>query len=362
LWQDSERRGFTAELLLTDGNPLVYAEHRVPGATRTLLYYAHYDGQAVDPSRWKQESPFKPILREGRLEEGAKELPDLIGRTGFEPDWRIYARSSSDDTSPIVALLAAMDGLGDANLRPTSNVRVILDGEEEAGSPSLAPPSPAIERYSRPTSCSSWMDRYIPPTGPPWSTEPEGTWPSISPYSVPSPRSIADPSLNVRGMESAYVGDAARTIIPDRATASLDVRLVKETDRDALTGKVLAHVRKEGYHVVEEDPDDATRARYPKIVKVERRGRGNNAYRTDLDDPMARALGEALARELGEDPVRIRGGTVPISPFIEALGFPAVSVPIVNFDNNQHGPNENLRLGHFFRGIVTIAATLRIAP
>ena len=62
----------------------------------------------------------------------------------------------------------------------------------------------------------------------------------------------------------------------------------------------------------------------------------------------------------GEPPVQIRtsGGTVPIAPFIDALGFPALSVPTVNFDNNQHGENENLRLGHFFRAITTLAAVL----
>ena len=68
----------------------------------------------------------------------------------------------------------------------------------------------------------------------------------------------------------------------------------------------------------------------------------------------------AMTRVFGEPPVRIRtsGGTVPIAPFIEALGFPAISVPTVNFDNNQHGENENLRLGHFLRGITIVAAAL----
>jgi acetylornithine deacetylase/succinyl-diaminopimelate desuccinylase-like protein len=172
------------------------------------------------------------------------------------------------------------------------------------------------------------------------------------------------PSLNVRGMESAYVGAQARTIIPDRAVAAIDVRLVKETDAEVMAEKVLAHIRRQGYHVVTGEPDDETRARHPKIVQALIRGDGTQGYRTSMDDPQAKALTEALRPTLGEEPVRIRtsGGTVPISPFIEALGFPAVSVPIVNFDNNQHSENENLRLGHFFRGIVTIAATLAAMP
>jgi acetylornithine deacetylase/succinyl-diaminopimelate desuccinylase-like protein len=169
------------------------------------------------------------------------------------------------------------------------------------------------------------------------------------------------PSLNVRGLESAYVGAQARTIIPDHATAALDVRLVKETEGDALLAKIRRHIENQGYHVVETDPDDETRARYSKLAKLDSpRGEGTSAYRTEMDDPQAQALAAALARFLGEEPVHIRtsGGTVPIAPFIEALGFPAVSVPTVNFDNNQHGENENVRVGHFFRAVVILAATL----
>jgi acetylornithine deacetylase/succinyl-diaminopimelate desuccinylase-like protein len=169
------------------------------------------------------------------------------------------------------------------------------------------------------------------------------------------------PSLNVRGLESAYVGAQARTIIPDHATAAIDVRLVKETDGAALLAKIRAHIENQGYHVVEADPDDETRARYPKIAKLESpRSEGTSAYRTEMDDREARALADALTRRFGEEPVKIRtsGGTVPIAPFIEALGFPAVSVPTVNFDNNQHGENENVRIGHFFGAVVILASTL----
>jgi acetylornithine deacetylase/succinyl-diaminopimelate desuccinylase-like protein len=173
------------------------------------------------------------------------------------------------------------------------------------------------------------------------------------------------PSLNIRGLESAYVGASARTIIPDHATAALDVRLVKETSGEALLAKIRAHVEAQGYHVVEDDPDDETRARHPKIARLESprafSNGGTSAYRTEMDEPQAKALAEGLERILGEEPVKIRtsGGTVPIAPFIEALGFPAVSVPTVNFDNNQHGENENVRLGHFFRSVEILAATLR---
>ncbi|MFQ5789537.1 MAG: M20/M25/M40 family metallo-hydrolase [Acidobacteriota bacterium] len=434
------RRRLAADLLETDGNPLVYGELQVPGAARTLLFYCHYDGQPVDLSRWDQEDPFRPVLRDGKLDEGARIL-DLSTVTRFEPQWRLYARSASDDTSPIVALLAALDALRSMGTPLTSNIRVILDGEEETGSPSL---TPAIERYRHRLQADLMiiLDGPIHPSARPtvvfgargiltleltvygpkfslhsghygnWAPNPavglvrllasmkdddgrtviEGFYDGVELTteehhvldSVPDDhealkeffgfskpdrvgRSLQEaiqyPSLNIRGLESGWVGSEARTIIPDQATAAVDVRLVKETDRDGMFQKVLAHIRRQGFHVVEEDPDDATRKLHAKIVKVVR-GAGSNAYRTALDDPHAERLVRSLTEMWGQSPVRIRtsGGTVPIAPFIRALGFPAVSVPTVNFDNNQHSPNENLRLGHFFRAIVTIAAVLTMGP
>jgi acetylornithine deacetylase/succinyl-diaminopimelate desuccinylase-like protein len=137
------RHGFTAELLETSGNPLVFGSMNVPGATRTILFYCHYDGQPVDPKAWKQPDPFSPVLRRGRMEQQPDTIdPRTVAR--FEHDWRIYARSASDDKSPIVALVSAIDALKASSLAPASNVRVILDGEEEASSPSLVP---AISKY-----------------------------------------------------------------------------------------------------------------------------------------------------------------------------------------------------------------------
>ena len=138
------RRGFAVEILETDVNPLVYGELRVPGASRSILWYAHYDGQPFDAKLWKQESAFKPILRDGRMEDGAKEIPNFSSLKTYPPGARVYARSASDDKAPIVALLAAIDALAASGQKPKSNVKVILDGEEEASSPSLVP---AIGRY-----------------------------------------------------------------------------------------------------------------------------------------------------------------------------------------------------------------------
>ena len=83
------RRGFASEILETDVNPLVYGELRVPGASRTILWYAHYDGQPFDARLWKQESAFKPILRDGRMEEGAREIPNFASLKTYPSGARV---------------------------------------------------------------------------------------------------------------------------------------------------------------------------------------------------------------------------------------------------------------------------------
>jgi len=433
------RHGFRTEALATSGNPLVYGELPVPGATRTLLFYAHYDGQPVDPKGWKQASPFTPILRDGRLEDGAHELPNLAARDRFEPDWRIYARSASDDKSPIVGLCAALDALKSTGRAPTSNIHVVLDGEEEAGSPSML--SAIAQHHDRlKADAMVILDGPVHPSGRPtvvfgargilaieltvfgpkfglhsghygnWVRNPAfelvrllasmkddsgrvlvpGFYDGLEPL-APEERAMLDevpddeaalqklfgisgteqaglslqdavqrPSLNVCGLSSAFVGANSRTIIPDRAIAALDIRLVKETPSGPMLERIKAHIARQGFFIVDRDPDDATRAAHARIVKLAVEAGGTNAYRTSPLAAESRQMVAALTRVFGLAPVQIRtsGGTVPIAPFIDQVGFPAVSVPIVNFDNNQHGENENLRLGTFFTGIATLAAVL----
>jgi acetylornithine deacetylase/succinyl-diaminopimelate desuccinylase-like protein len=167
------------------------------------------------------------------------------------------------------------------------------------------------------------------------------------------------PALNIRGLSSALVGPDARTIIPDRAEAFIDIRLVKETPSRAMAEKLLAHIRDQGFHVVQSEPDDETRSRYPLIVKVVFRSAAEG-YRTFPLGPESQLVTAAVTRMLGEPPVLIRtmGQRINIAQFIEVMGIPAITLPTVNFDNNQTAENENVRLGHLFTGIVTIAAVL----
>jgi acetylornithine deacetylase/succinyl-diaminopimelate desuccinylase-like protein len=127
-------RGFEVDLLEADGAPpAVFAERRTPGAGRTLMIYAHYDGQPVDPDDWASD-PWTPALRDGPVELGGRIVPL---QAPFDPEHRIFARSAGDDKAPIIALTAALDALADAGIDLSVNLKLFLDGEEEAGSPHL---------------------------------------------------------------------------------------------------------------------------------------------------------------------------------------------------------------------------------
>lgn len=130
-------RGFSARLLDGEGGPpAVYGELPAPGAHRTLVVYAHYDGQPVDPTEWT-DPPFSPVLRDGTIDAGGKPVPLESVAGASSGEWRLYGRSTSDDKAPIVGLLTAVDALKAGGVARTVNLKVFFEGEEEAGSPHL---------------------------------------------------------------------------------------------------------------------------------------------------------------------------------------------------------------------------------
>ena len=436
-----ERRGITARILETGGSPVVYGELNVPGANRTIMFYSHYDGQPVDPTKWIDMEPFTPTMRPGKMEAGFTEpKPIPLPKKGekIDEEWRLYARSASDDKSPITALLAAMDALKSAGLNFGANLRFIYDGEEEVGSPFLQSfaeknrdlfdtevlyvcdgpmyfsnqptlkfgargittiditvygpnvnvhsghygnwaPNPGIKLARLLTSMKhengnvkirGFYDTVTPlnrrekealKTIPSYDEEikrlygfaqPEGRGESLM-------ERINLPSLNIRGLESAWVGPQARTVIPAEATAAIDIRMVKGNDPDDMVYKVIEHVKRKGFHVVSEDPGQDTRMKYADIAKIVKRG-GYPASRTSMDLEISRLTIEALS-DYHDKPVVLiptSGGSVPLYIFTQMLDVPTISVPIVNHDNNQHQPNENIRMGHYWQGIETLAALL----
>src|SRR5438874_8012871 len=137
-----EARGIETHLLPISGRgPVVFGKLIAPEAKRTVIFYAHYDGQPVDPSAWTDGKPFEPVLRDAAIEAGGKRMlfPENSAqhRAVYNDNWRIYARSASDDKSPIVALLAAIDALRAKKIPLAVNLKLVLEGEEEAGSPNL---------------------------------------------------------------------------------------------------------------------------------------------------------------------------------------------------------------------------------
>jgi acetylornithine deacetylase/succinyl-diaminopimelate desuccinylase-like protein len=137
LVREMEGRGLQARVLETGGNPLVFGERRVPGASETLLIYCHFDTKPAPSAGWLQPSPFEPVLRPGLAEEGAPIVAAHAVADDALPAHRLYARGASDDKGPIWAhleALALMDALG---VRPRVSLKLVFEGEEEIGSPAF---------------------------------------------------------------------------------------------------------------------------------------------------------------------------------------------------------------------------------
>lgn len=434
-------RDFETHRLTTDSSPALFAQRLVPGVERTILIYLQADGQPVDPTAWAQEDPFDPVLK--ALDELGQWHPipwDSLSER-FDPNWRVFARSASDSKGPMTQFMTAVALLDELGFVPDYNLKVIIDTEEELGSPHLAA---AVARESDLLAADLLLIFDGPPHA---SNEPTVTFgargiatmtlvtygPKVAQHSghygnfmpnpvfdlarilaslkdadgrvtlagfyegvvisdeerrllnavpddeeqilakagVARPETVAPslqealqyPSLNVRGIRAAWVGDESRTIIPPRATAEIDIRLVKESDGQHLIDLVSAHIRSLGFHVIDAEPTDAERARYPKLVTVSSEI-SYDAFRSDFDSPAGLMARAGMRYLYGKEAILIRtmGGSIPISPLVETLGVSAAIVPTVNMDNNQHSPNENIRLGNFVEGIVILMAVLSQDP
>lgn len=430
-------RGVRTELIESPGaNPAVYGELTVPGATRTLLFYAHYDGQPVDPAKWKDSGPFSPVLRTAPVEAGGQLLP--IEQAKYDREWRLFARSATDDKVPIIALATALDGLKSAGLKPTANLKFFFEGEEEAGSTNLRALLTVAKdklkgdlwlicdgpvHQSRAQSLSFGargvagleITVYGPKRGlhsghyGNWAPNPamqlarllgsmtdgegrvlvKGFYDDVAPLGELEKKAIAanpvqdgqlkkdlllgstqafggelrqsifQPSLNIRGLESAQVGDKAANVVPPEAKASIDLRLVKGNDGRRQADKVIAHMRDQGFFIVEgREPTPEERLTHGKVARVDV-DLNYNAFRTPLDLPAAMGV-VSTARRVKEPVILIPsgGGSLPLVIFEEVTGVPLIGVPISNHDDNQHTHNENLRIGNLWDGLELFAALM----
>ncbi len=438
-----KRRGIDARLLTLAApnvNPVVYGEVRVPGATRTIMLYAHFDGQPVNPAQWAPGwEPFAPKFATAPVEQGGKIVESWQPGDPVDPAWRITGRGAADDKAGIMVLLNAYAALAAAGVAPTANLKFFFDGEEEIGSPNLAA---LIAAHREALAADLWLildgpchpsgrkqvvfgvrgdiNVHLTAFGPKrplhsgnygnWAPNPTqllvnllasmkddagrvlvpGFYDDVTPLSaaerdafaaIPSIEDalkrelglaqsevpgrtlfegFALPTLNINGLQGANVGAQAANVIPTVARAVLDLRLVPGNDARRQVAKVVAHIKAQGWHVLDRDPTDAERAQHKKLIRVEPRGAGTNAQRTPLDAPIARAVVEAVQSTVAYPVVQLPtlGGTLPLNVIEDLLGTKLLTVPVANADSNQHAENENVQVRFLWDGIETYAALM----
>ena len=410
-------------------HPLLIGNKFISNKFKTVLIYFHMDGQPVDPSKWNQADPFDPILTENINGRWVEIDRDRIN-TNPDPDWRIFGRSTSDDKGPPMMLVNALEILEKLNKKPEFNIKLIIDFQEEMGSPTVVS---AVSLYkeklksdflliidgprhpsNKPTLTfgARGISRITLTSYGPIKPQHSGHFGNYAPnpamnlskilssmkdydgvVTIPgfydgvtltnnirkildevpddeeainndllisSPDKVGNnyqeaiqyPSLNVRGLKSGWVGKEARTIVPDIAIAEIDVRLVKESEPEKLLNMIKDHIIKEGAYVIDgREPTNEERLTKKNIIRYDSKI-SYLAYRTEIDSPIGNWASKALKYAFLEEPIKKRtsGGSIPISPFVTTLNVPALTYPSVNKDNNQHSPNENIRVGNFIDG------------
>lgn len=432
-----QRRGVTTRLLQspTGGPPAVFGELGTSGAARTVVLYAHYDGQPVDRSAWATP-PWQPVLRNGPLESGGQPvaLPANGGGVRTGPDWRLYARSAGDDKAPIIAMLAGLDALRAAGRRPDVNLKFFFEGEEEQGSPHTRA---LIESHAAELASDGWIfsdgpvhqsrrqqilfgvrgvlgvTMMVYGAARPlhsghygnWAPNPAaqliallasmrdangrilipGFYDDVRPLTADERRALQTvpdvdstlrhdlliatseannarlaerillPALNIRAFHAGSTANVANAI-PTEATASVDFRLVPDETPERIKSLVEAQAEREGFYVVHENPDSATRRAHANVLWLSWEA-GYPAQRSAANAPFARAVVRTVRAALATPPIEVPslGGSLPTYMFAEVLKAPLIVVPIANHDDNQHAANENLRLQNLWDGIQLFA-------
>ncbi len=440
-----QRRGLNPRLLEAKSKetpPAVYGEWKVAGATRSIILYAHYDGQPVDPKQWTASPPFQPTWRSAAMESGGQ-IVSLPATGEVNSEWRLYSRGAADDKAGVMGILTAFDALRAQKLAPSVNLKFLFEGEEEAGSAHLGE---IIDLNKELLQSDAWIicDGPVHQSGRKqvvfgvrgdqnvdvtvygakrplhsghygnWAPNPAmtlarllasmkddqgrvtiaGWYDGVEPLGDAERRAISEapayddelrgqlglaraegngkllmelinePSLNINGISSGDVGALARNVIPTTASVVLDLRLVKGNDHQRQVQHLIDHIRKQGFYVTDRDPTEAERKEHALIAKVTSRKGGYNAERTRMDLPISIAVIKAVQSTSKDSIVKLptAGGSLPLSIITERLNTMTITVPIVNYDNNQHAENENLRLQNLWDGIETLAAVMLIKP
>jgi acetylornithine deacetylase/succinyl-diaminopimelate desuccinylase-like protein len=390
-----EERGYRAEIFSTDGNPVVFGEARGAGDF-TLLLYLHYDVQPAEQVELWNSPPFELTRKDGCL----------------------YGRGAADDKGHIVSRLAALDAVRHVLGKLPCNVKFVIEGEEELGSPNLAPfieghkdqlaadgciwefggvdhddvpvqslgmrgicyvelsvstaerdahsglggsifPNAAWRLVWALNSLKSHDERVRIPgfyenVKPPSELDlellrnlPDQTEAAKGLYGINEfllglaggveleRRKVFEPTCTICGLDSGYQGHGTKTIIPARATAKVDFRLVPDQTPDEIMIKLRAHLDASGF-------DD---------VEVKRHGSTRPA-KTDPEEPFVLLVNEAARAAYGREPVvqPIIGGSGPSYPFVYGLKLPVATAGVGYPGSRAHAPNEHIRIVDFVSG------------
>jgi acetylornithine deacetylase/succinyl-diaminopimelate desuccinylase-like protein len=401
LKQQMEAIGIPVRILPTAGHPVVYGELTSGGAKRTILIYGHYDVQPADPIEAWHSPPFEPTLRDGRIygrgtgdNKGqlfahlkAVEAILKVKRTLpvnvkflFEGEEEISSRSLRAFIHANRPLLAAdycycSDGGMHHGDQPTIvfGVRGILYVEVNAaganrdvhsGNLGAFVPNPAwrlvhflstLKDEQGRILVKGFYDAVLPPNDLereaidkiPFdqqilrnlglSDEPKPGEPSFS------ERVMFHPTMNICGITSGYGGPGMKTIVPHTATVKIDMRLVVNQDPDDIFQKFTAHAREHGYG----------------DLRIEKLG-AFYPSRTPITHHLGKAAAAAVRIGFGKEPLLLpcMGGSDPDYYFTRVLGVPRVNVPYAPHDENNHAPNENIKVEGFLCGVKATAAFL----
>jgi acetylornithine deacetylase/succinyl-diaminopimelate desuccinylase-like protein len=421
LLHELQRRNIDAQLLTIPNAPaVVFGQLNTPGAQHTIVFYAHYDGQPVAPSEWDIPTPFTPTLRtingepriyarsagddkaaifaqltaidalraaniplhasirfvwEGEEEAGSPHLEQILTANSALVHGDVFLIcdgpvdqsgaqtvffGARGDTHLAITLYGPHHGLhsghyGNWAPNPAMMLAQLLAGmKDETGRvliphfyDGIAPLSP-IEKAAlvrAPINDPMLMDAF-------WLGHTENAPAHLLTM-------INEPSLNINGISSGQTGAHAANVIPPTAAADLDLRLVVGIDWHDQQQRVVDYIQSRGYFVVDTEPTKEILTSHPRVALVTRDPASYNAVRTPMDLPIAKEVIAAVESARGQVVLLpTMGGSVPLGAMERAAHTRTITVPIANYDDNQHAANENLRLQNLWDGTQTMAALL----
>ena len=394
-----------AEVMPTEGNPVVYGEKFVSADVPTVLVYSHYDVMPAEPLELWKSDPFDPVIRDGR----------------------IWARGADDDKGQAMMQVKGFEtAIAEGLLR--CNVKFLFEGEEEIGSTSLEAFCEAHKELLKAdiilVSDTSMVSKEVPSlttglrglaywevevTGPNRDlhsghfggavanpinvlcklmadiTDADGRitipgfYDDVEEVSEAERQMIAQvpfdeakykaaigvdalfgekgystlernscrPSFDICGIWGGYTGEGSKTVLPSKAYAKVSTRLVPHQDHAKISALFEDYLRKVA----------------PAYVKVKvTPSHGGQGYVCPIDLPAYQAAEEAMSIAFGKRPLAVRrGGSIPIiATFEQVLGIKTILMGFGLEQNAIHSPNESCELDYFFKGIESVAEFYRI--